>query len=65
MMSIDMTSGGIWGECSIFLVHFAVGSKFQMAIKCKNITNILYLLLWVHFQCSSRLDDVLANEFIL
>ena len=47
-----------------FLVHFSVWSKFQMAIKCKNIINILYLLLWVHFQRSGRLDGLLANKFL-
>ena len=59
MMSIDMTSG------ENVQVHFAVRSKLQMAIKCKNIINILYLLLWVYFRCSGRLDDLLANKFIL
>ena len=56
-----MNLGGMFD----FLVHFVVRSKLQMAIKCKNINNILYLLFWVHFWHSNRLDDLLANKFIL
>ena len=34
--------GNLWGMFN-FLVHFAVWSKLQMAIKCKNIINIFVI----------------------
>ena len=48
-----------------FLVHFGVWSKLQMAIKCKNIINILYCTISNCSACHGSQAPLTAPKLVI